>query len=173
MENTILPRTKRSVLRTAFVAAVCMAGLMTQAGLVAAQSDDGPFAGMEGSWHGNGRIAGSDGKNERIRCRASYSTSPSGANLGLTLTCASDSFRFNIRSNLVSQGSSVQGTWTETTRNATGQVDGRAQNGVITSNVSGPGFTARMTVQTRGDRQQVQITPSGTDIADVQISMVR
>ncbi|MDE2364650.1 MAG: hypothetical protein KGM42_18390, partial [Hyphomicrobiales bacterium] len=44
---------------------------LTIMGPIAAQADQGPFAGYQGSWTGSGSIATTTGT-ERIRCRASY-----------------------------------------------------------------------------------------------------
>ena len=44
-------------------------------------SQSGPFAGFNGSWSGNGTVALSDGKTERIRCKASYNVSSTGLGL--------------------------------------------------------------------------------------------
>ena len=44
-------------------------------------SQSGPFAGFNGSWSGNGTVALSDGKTERIRCKASYNVNSTGLGL--------------------------------------------------------------------------------------------
>ena len=44
-------------------------------------SQSGPFAGFNGSWSGKGTVALSDGKTERIRCKASYNVSSTGLGL--------------------------------------------------------------------------------------------
>ena len=85
--------------------------------LAAAQPVTGPFAKFDGSWRGSGQVVGDDGKRERITCRAHYSIPPSGMALSQSLVCASDSYRFEVQSDVVvTDGHSVQGTWQETTR---------------------------------------------------------
>ena len=145
-----------------------MAGL-TQTALAA-----GPFEGLSGSWSGTGTISVSGSPSERIRCRASYSVTPSGEALHQELRCASDSYKFEVNSNLVAaSGGSLSGTWTETTRQATGSVSGRVAPGSIETSVNGPGFSATLSVATSGDKQKVAIRPSGTDIKAVEIEMRR
>ncbi|HWZ06872.1 MAG TPA: hypothetical protein VNY53_08200, partial [Bradyrhizobium sp.] len=65
----------------------------------------GPFAGLAGNWTGGGTVTLDDGSTERIRCRATYAVGAGGNGLQQTLTCASDSYRFNLTSNLMAQGS--------------------------------------------------------------------
>ena len=69
------------------------------------------IAGIAGNWSGGGTITLDDGSRERIRCRASYQVS--GPNMTMTLTCASDAYKFNLGANVVDQGGQVSGTWTE------------------------------------------------------------
>src|ERR1700761_6115731 len=73
----------------------------------------GPFAGMAGFWSGGGTVTLDDGSTERIRCRASYAVGGGGNGLQQTLTCASDSYKFNLTSNVTAQGPAISGTWSE------------------------------------------------------------
>lgn len=134
----------------------------------------GPFADLEGAWAGNGTISMNDGRTERIRCRAQYFVSPSGSNLDQQLRCASDSYRFDVNSGLVRQGDGViAGRWTETTRNASGSVSARENGDVIDAQITGPSFTAAMTMQTTGDGQRVEIVPNGSEIRSVSVDLHR
>ena len=114
---------------------------------------------MAGNWSGGGSVTLDEGATERIRCRATYAVSGSGNGLNLSLTCASDSYKFNLVSNLVSQGSAVSGTWAETSRNINGNIEGRASNGNFQVVASAPGFSANITLTTRGNKQSVVIRP--------------
>jgi hypothetical protein len=70
----------------------------------AAHAQSSPFAGFKGVWSGNGTVSLSDGSSERIRCRATYAVDGSGRALQQTLRCASDSYKFDLSSNVTSQG---------------------------------------------------------------------
>jgi hypothetical protein len=65
-------------------------------------AQSGPFAGMAGNWSGGGTVMLDDGSSERIRCRASYAVGAGGTGLNLTLTCASDSYKFDLKGNVIS-----------------------------------------------------------------------
>ena len=120
-----------------------------------------------------GTIAMNDGHSERIRCRAIYEVTPSGIILHQDLRCASDSYKFEVKSSLVAQGGDLTGTWTETTRQVTGNVTGTIRGDQISTSVSGTGFSATLGVTTHGNAQSVSIKPEGSDIQSVQIAMKR
>jgi hypothetical protein len=120
-------------------------------------AQSGPFAGMAGVWSGGGTVTLDDGSTERIRCRASYAVGAGGNGLNQSLTCASDSYRFNLSSNVVSSGGSLSGTWSESSRGVNGSLEGRGSNGTFQVVASAPGFTANISLTTRGNRQSVVI----------------
>jgi hypothetical protein len=123
----------------------------------ASHAQTGPFAGMAGNWSGAGTVTLDDGSTERIRCRASYAVGAGGNGLQQTLTCASDSYKFNLATNIVAQGSAVAGTWSETSRNINGNLEGRSGGGNFQVVATAPGFTANITLTTRGNKQSVVI----------------
>jgi len=49
------------------------------------------------------------GRTERLRCRATYRVDGSGTGLQQSLRCASDSYKFDLSSDLVTQGSRISG----------------------------------------------------------------
>ena len=118
----------------------------------------GAFAGMAGVWSGGGSVTLDDGSTERIRCRATYAVGEGGNGLQQTLTCASDSYKFNLTSNVEARGSAVSGTWSETSRNINGNIEGRlGRRRGFRSSPARPGFTANLTLTTRGNKQSVVI----------------
>ena len=76
---------------TVLCAAALAAGLIGVAQTVRA-AEQGPFAGLSGSWSGEGSVTMSNGSHERIRCRATYSMTPADRSLNQGLRCASDSW---------------------------------------------------------------------------------
>ena len=133
----------------------------------------GPFASFAGNWRGSGRVLTTDGRSERLTCRATYLVSASEESLSQSLLCASDSYRVDIHSNIVSNGREIQGSWQEATRNVNGGIVGTLAKRLIEGVVACPGFSARISVRTTGRKQVVVIRPDGTDVASVDITMVK
>ncbi len=145
----------RRGLRSALLTAVACAGTVLFSPASHAQS--GPFAGMAGVWAGSGTVTLDDGSSERIRCRATYAVGAGGNGLNQSLTCASDSYRFNLSSNVMARGGVLSGTWSETSRNVSGNVEGSGGNGNFQVVASAPGFNANLSIRTSGNRQTVTI----------------
>jgi len=111
------------------------------------------FAGMAGTWPGPGTVTLDDGSNERIRCRATYNVN--GASMDMALTCASDSYRFNLQASVVAAGGEVRGSWSETSRNVGGSIQGRGGNGSFQVVAEAAGFNASISLKTAGNKQQI------------------
>jgi len=134
----------------------------------------GPFARLAGSWSGGGTIDLSDGRRERLRCRAAYDV-PSQRNLGLSIRCASESYNFDLRSSVALTASTVTGTWSESATGVSGDVSGRASGDHISVLAISPSFSATMSLTTHGSSQSVVIRsrdPNST-IRGVSISLRR
>jgi hypothetical protein len=159
-----------SLFGQAIKAAAVSAALMLSVSAGHAQSR--PFAGFDGAWSGNGTVSLSDGSTERIRCRADYKVNGTGQGLKQSLRCASDSYKFDLSSDVTSQGERISGNWSEASRNIFGNLQGTAGGGKIDVLVEAPGFTASLMLRTNGNRQTVQISSKG-DIKGVSITMVR
>jgi hypothetical protein len=154
----------------AIKAAVVGAALMLSMSASHAQSS--PFAGFNGSWAGTGTVSLSDGTTEHIRCKADYKVNSSGLNLKQSLHCASDSYKFDLSSDVTSQGDRISGNWSEASRNVFGNLQGTAGGGQIDVFVEASGFAANLTLRTSGNRQTVQISSKG-DIRGVNITLVK
>ena len=145
------------------------------AGVLAASAGaafaEGPFSSFEGNWSGTGTVSVANGSKERLRCRAHYDVGGGGSTMSQNLTCASDSYKFNVVSNVSSSGGSISGDWTETSRNASGRISGKITPTQISAYVAGVGFTASIGIAARGGRQSVTISPTGTDIRNVSVTM--
>jgi hypothetical protein len=141
--------------RLMFAGAALLAASSWSANALAQAS--GPFAGMAGVWMGAGTVTLDDGSTEHVRCRATYAVGSGGNGLQQTLTCASDSYKFNLSSNLTAQGAAVSGTWNEASRNINGNIEGRSGGGVFQVVATAPGFSAQLTLMTHGNKQSVVI----------------
>jgi hypothetical protein len=141
---------RRLILAAAVLFAVSVSGS-------ASYAQSGPFAGMAGNWSGGGTVTLDDGSSERIRCRATYAVGAGGTGLNQSLTCASDSYKFNLSSNVTAQGSQLSGSWSESSRGVNGSLEGHGSNGNLQVVANAPGFSANISLTTRGNRQSVVI----------------
>jgi hypothetical protein len=121
-----------------------------------AQAQSGPFAGMAGRWAGGGTVTLDDGTTQRIRCRAAYGVR--GPEMNLSLTCASDAYKFDLSGSVAAQGGGViSGSWSESSRNISGTLQGRGGNGSFQVVASTGGFNANIALATRGNRQSISM----------------
>src|SRR5256714_4507232 len=132
----------------------------------------GPFAGFDGNWSGTGTVALSNGTTENIRCKADYKVNASGLGLKQNLHCASDSYKFDLSSDVTSQGDRISGNWSEKSRNIFGNLQGTADAGQIDALAAASGFAANLNLKTTGTKQVVQIDSKG-EIRGVTITMTK
>lgn len=132
-----------------------------------------PFRVMAGSWSGGGTLSMANGEQERLRCRDSYNVAGSGDELRLNLRCASESYKFDLASNVQYRGGAISGGWTEASRNASGTISGRAEGDHVEAAARGQNFSADLSLITRGNRQTVSIQPAGTDVRAVSLALDR
>ena len=133
----------------------------------------GPFGGLAGSWSGGGVIKMRDGGQERIRCRGVYDVQSGGNNIRQQLRCASDSYKFEMSTDITEMGGQLLGNWSENTRHVAGRISGHATATSIRARAEGDLFTAMLSVSTHGDRQSVSITSPGAEISEVSIALTR
>ena len=153
-----------------FVTLAAAAGLFGFASS-AAQAAENPFAGLGGNWAGNGKITVDNGTSERIRCRGTYKVE--GKGLGLSLRCASDSYKFELSSDIASDGGNLSGSWNEASHGIFGSLAGRVTPGVIQATASAVGFSAAILIRTGATAQSVSIKSPGSEISEVSITMAR
>ena len=157
--------------RQAVTAAGVGAALLFAVAAGNAQSG-GPFAGFDGNWSGTGTVALSNGTVENIRCKADYKVTATGMGLRQNLHCASDSYKFDLSSDVTSQGDRISGNWSEKSRNIFGNLQGTAGGGQIDVFVEAAGFAANLNLRTTGNKQVVQIDSKG-EIRGVKITMTK
>ena len=158
------------VLRQAVLVLVAAVAFTTA---VYAQAGSSPLTIMGGAWNGTGTITLSDGNRERIRCRSNYQPDGSGSTMRLSLSCASDSYKFDLLGNVQYSNGQISGDWNEASRNAAGRISGTARGGQIEARVEGQTFAAFININTRSDKQNVSIRAPGSNMQEVAISMSR
>ncbi len=146
---------------------------LTLPGSAALAAPISPFAAMAGTWAGGGVLSTTDGQQEQLRCRASYNVAGAGEQLRLNIKCASASYNFDLASDVEYRGGAISGSWSEASRNASGTLSGRAAGDHVEAAARGEGFSATLSLTTRGGRQTVSIQPQGTNITSVSLALNR
>ena len=83
---------------------------------------------MAGTWSGGGTVTLDDGSSERIRCRATYKVS--GASMDMSPHLRQRRLQVQpVRRRWSHQGGEVTGSWSETSRNIGGSIQGRGASG--------------------------------------------
>ena len=133
----------------------------------------GPFAGFDGSWSGlgHGRAFQRHHRAHPLQGRLQGQRAPD-SGLKQNLHCASDSYKFDLSSDVTSQGERISGNWSEKSRNIFGNLQGTAGGGQIDVFVEASGFAANLNLRTNGTKQVVQIDSKG-EIRGVTITMTK
>jgi hypothetical protein len=161
----------RSTAKFLFIIATFVASMTILSSGSLAQA--GPFNDLGGGWSGTGQILVRDGGQERIRCRATYTVSGAGSGLGQVLRCASDSYRFDLTTNVTASGATLSGNWNESSRNLNGTLTGRVSGDKIDALVEANGFSGSLTMQTSQNRQVIAIRSQSSDLRGVDITLTR
>jgi len=152
-------RTAGTFRRLIFAAVTLLAAFVNAP---ASHAQMGAFTGMAGNWSGGGAVTLDDGSSERLRCRASYAVGDGGDGLNLSLLCASDSYKFDLRADVISDRGRLSGSWSETSRGVNGTLEGQGANGNFQVLANAPGFIANISLSTRGNRQSIGIRSEGS-----------
>ncbi|MBX9709570.1 MAG: hypothetical protein K2X60_00890 [Xanthobacteraceae bacterium] len=161
------------LLKAATITVFCaVIGAALGTSIPAAHADPGPFDGYAGSWSGTGSIQIADAGSERIRCKGTYTVDGSGNNLRQSLRCASDSYRFDLTTNITASGGQLSGNWTESSRGVNGIVAGAISGGNVVARVETNGYVATFNITTKSGKQSVAIASPG-ELRAVNMSLTR
>ena len=158
---------RSAILRLAGVAIAALFFLVPGSSSYAGPS---PFDTLLGSWGGSGELRLDKGRTERIKCNAYYTGG--GAELGVAIRCASDSYKIEIRSKLSYSGGRLSGNWEERTFNASGSASGTASPNKLSISIKG-GVSGTMLVNFTKSSQSVTISTQGAALKGVRISLAR
>ena len=168
-----MPTTRSFLSAPRLKALLALALAVTLAASESAAVTSSPFRDFIGQWSGRGQVVGSDGHRESMRCRAEYSGAKDSAAVNQAIVCASESFKFDIRSHVEASGESAKGYWSEVSRNVSGSLTGRIAENQFEGQISSLTFTAAISLTSNGRTQAISIRPSGGDVADVRIELQR
>ncbi|CAN0390326.1 unnamed protein product, partial [Phaeothamnion confervicola] len=117
---------------------------------------EGTISNLAGSWSGGGQLRLDDGRTERLSCRANYSPRDGGSGLGMSIRCASQSYKIELRSSMRVDSGRVSGTWEERSFNAGGSLSGRSTSGQLSVSFIGS-MSGSLSVSYGGSSQRVSI----------------
>jgi hypothetical protein len=124
----------------------------------AAVQKSAPFKDLPGRWVGEGRLGLTEGKTEKVQCRATYFVNPAGNELKQNIRCASASGKIEVKSLVnASQDGKLTGTWNELVYNLGGEMTGEVTERGLRIVVRAGDLTANMDVIVMNDRQIVEI----------------
>lgn len=136
---------------------------------------EGLFAGMAGSWRGEGSLKWSTGENERMRCTAKYEVAEDGNKIMQEMVCATDSTRLVVKSDITYRPAAgvITGSWSERGYGINGWVSGTASSGRIQANVESrdKSFSAKVGILLQNGVQIVTIQPTNLDVTEALVTM--
>jgi hypothetical protein len=132
----------------------------------------GAFQTLNGTWRGVGKIILSNGKSQRIRCRAYYRVLNGGARLGLAIRCAATDNSIELRAKVDDANGRLSGSWEERTFNATGEISGRARPGKMSFSINGA-VQGSMNISFSERRQSVDISTAAEGLRGISINLRR
>ncbi len=128
-----------------------------------------PFSQLAGSWHGGGQVKYSDGTNEHLSCRGTYSVKSGGNELTLVIRCQSPSNKIDMKSNISYEGGRLSGHWSERNFILEGDVAGRAAPTKFTVQITGQ-LQGSMTISVTSETHHVSISSGGPGFKTVSIA---
>lgn len=150
----------RTPLAAACAALTIMLAVTSAPAVDAAPQSAGPFTNLDGWWGGGGRLRFKDGKQEDVKCRATYFVGNEGNELKQTIRCASGGGKIEVLSTVNHADGKLTGEWTETTYNIKGVLEGDVTPRGFRVTVKGTGETelsANMDIIVRESKQIVEI----------------
>jgi hypothetical protein len=151
---------KRRAAQALFATLAMTLAVTTAPAVDAAPQAVGPFANLDGWWGGEGRLRFKDGKQENVKCRATYFIEGGGNDLKQTIRCASGSGKIEVKGAVHHADGKLSGDWTETVYNVTGVLDGAATPRgfrVSIKGTNGTTLSANMDIIVKDNRQMVEI----------------
>ncbi len=152
--------TKRRAAQALFAALAMTLAVTTAPAVDAAPQAVGPFASLDGWWGGEGRLRFKDGKQENVKCRATYFIEGGGNDLKQTIRCASGSGKIEVKGTVRHADGKLSGDWTETVYNVTGILDGAVTPRgfrVSIKGTNGTTLSANMDIIVKDSKQMVEI----------------
>lgn len=133
------------------------AALAPSAGHALEAAPTGKLAEFAGRWVGQGRLGFKEGKFENVTCRATYFISDDKTELKQNIRCATSSGKIEVKSQLIDEGGTLKGQWSEEIYNLHGDLTGQVTERGLRVVVQGGDLSANMDVVIKGPKQIVEI----------------
>jgi hypothetical protein len=114
-----------------------------------------PFDLLKGYWSGGGTVTPGKGNAEKVSCHVTYNVA--GPSVSQNMRCAGTDYKFNTSSKLTYSGGKINGSWSETTYDASGSVSGTASGNTVHAVISGDKFSGRMSINVSGSSHTINI----------------
>jgi len=114
-----------------------------------------PFELLDGYWTGGGTVTPPKGHAEKVSCRVTYAVA--GSSVTQNMRCAGTDYKFSTSSKLTYSGGKISGSWSETTYDASGSVNGTASGNTVHARISGDKFSGRMSIKVSGSSHSINI----------------
>jgi hypothetical protein len=144
--------------RTVALAALLCCALALPGALLSA-NEEGPFAALAGWWAGEGRLRFKGGKQEQVKCRATYFVSEDGVELKQNVRCASESGKIEVQSTVRHHSGTLTGSWSELLYNMAGELSGEVtgRGYRVAVKDAADALSANMDIIVRENKQIVEI----------------
>ncbi|MEQ1716094.1 MAG: hypothetical protein ABL907_08945 [Hyphomicrobium sp.] len=143
-----------------FVSSLALFGAIASPAMLTSNAEAGsasPFTSLAGRWVGEGRFGIKDNPPESVKCRATYIAGASADELKQTIRCATAGGSIEVISAIQHAAGVLTGSWSETTHNIAGSLEGQVTPTGFRIVVKGSDLAANMDVLVKSDSQLVEI----------------
>jgi hypothetical protein len=146
--------------KTGVIAGLALLGVLAAPAPITTPAEAGsssPFTALAGRWVGEGRFGLKDSPPESVKCRATYIAGATADELKQTIRCATAGGTIEVISAIQHAAGVLSGSWSETTHNIAGSLEGQVTPTGFRIVVKGSDLAANMDVLVKSDRQLVEI----------------
>lgn len=114
-----------------------------------------PLEQLSGEWKGGGTMTPMGGDPEAVSCKVSYEEKDGG--VLQNLRCAGQETTIKTNTQMTYSDGKVSGSWTESTFDRQGGINGTAKGNLVHARISGDRFSGRMSINVTGDSHTINI----------------
>lgn len=130
------------------------------------------LADLPGRWVGVGKVEFRDGDTDRMKCRITYRVRDQGK-LVQNIRCRSAKRRVEIKTQLIDNDGKITGAWRDRVYEMAGRIKGRRHGNQLKISLSSLFFNAALNIMMIGRQQTIEVTPRGSSMRRMHISLAR